>query len=173
MPGATPNLALPYPLATEPVSQGDDAIKALADNLDALLGGGWTTYVPVWTGTGSNPVLGNGTLTGRYKKVGWTVHYYISLVMGSTTTYGGGRWDITLPAAAAPAYSDLITPLGVAHVRDAGTRNYAGLAMYSTPNKVHAWRDGGASEAVITPTTPMTWTTFDILTLSGTYEAAA
>jgi hypothetical protein len=34
MPANTPRLALPYPLGTDPVSDGDDAIKNLAQALD-------------------------------------------------------------------------------------------------------------------------------------------
>ena len=37
MPAQTPN-GYPYPLGTDAVSQGDDAIKALADTLDARMG---------------------------------------------------------------------------------------------------------------------------------------
>ena len=38
MPGSTPN-GYPYPLGTEPISQGDDAIKALATAVDRISGG--------------------------------------------------------------------------------------------------------------------------------------
>ena len=37
MPGATPRLALPYPLGSDPVAQGDDIISQLAAILDAGL----------------------------------------------------------------------------------------------------------------------------------------
>ena len=36
MPGSTPRLALPFPLGTDPLSGGDDAIGALAAKLEAL-----------------------------------------------------------------------------------------------------------------------------------------
>ena len=36
MPGATPRLALPYPLGTDPIASGDDIINQLATKLEAL-----------------------------------------------------------------------------------------------------------------------------------------
>lgn len=43
MPSATPALALPYPLGTDRVSDGDDAIKALAERTEAILAPAWST----------------------------------------------------------------------------------------------------------------------------------
>lgn len=61
----------------------------------------WTPYTPAWTGQTTNPVVGNGSLTGRYMKVGRTCHVQIDLVMGSTTTYGSGGWQMSVPFQAA------------------------------------------------------------------------
>lgn len=38
MPGATTKHAIPYPTPTDPVRDGDDRIKALAERVDLLLG---------------------------------------------------------------------------------------------------------------------------------------
>lgn len=40
MPATTPGIALPYPVGTDPVQQGDDAIKALAERIEARMGWG-------------------------------------------------------------------------------------------------------------------------------------
>lgn len=47
MPGATTRFQLPYPLGSEPVADGDDAIKALAEKLDTVLytGNAWLSLV--------------------------------------------------------------------------------------------------------------------------------
>ena len=37
----------------------------------------WTPYTPVWSATSTNPTIGNGSITGRYLKVGRTVHVAI------------------------------------------------------------------------------------------------
>ncbi|MFJ9020811.1 hypothetical protein ACIRPU_12625 [Streptomyces sp. NPDC102259] len=60
----------------------------------------WTTYTPTWTAS-SNPAIGNGSLTGRYIKIGRRCLVSIKLTMGSTTTYGSGGYSFGLPFTAA------------------------------------------------------------------------
>lgn len=63
--------------------------------------GSWTPYTPTWTGAAVNPSLGNSTLTGRYKRLGKTVHVRIVLVIGTSGVTGGsGTWSWSLPVAA-------------------------------------------------------------------------
>jgi hypothetical protein len=51
---------------------------------------GWTSYTPTWTGATTNPVLGNGTITGQYRRSanGDIVHWWLRILVGSTTTFG-------------------------------------------------------------------------------------
>lgn len=72
----------------------------------------WTAYTPSWTATTTNPVLGNGTLTGRHMKIGRTCFVQIDLVTGSTTTYGSGGYSFSLPFTSA----SVGTRTGIAHV---------------------------------------------------------
>lgn len=61
--------------------------------------GAWTTYSPVWSGTGNS--VGNGVLMGSYSKTGRTVRVRIGLYGGSTTNWGSnGTYSFTLPFAA-------------------------------------------------------------------------
>jgi len=69
MPGNTPNLNLPYPLPTEPVAQGADAIKALALSLDGLAPGAAHYFRVHKTATQS---IATGTLTA----VTWDAELY-------------------------------------------------------------------------------------------------
>lgn len=73
----------------------------IRDQINSILGT-WTTYTPTWT-SAVNPVLGNGTITGRYIKIGRTVTVSILLTCGSTTTYGSGAYNFGLPFAGAAA----------------------------------------------------------------------
>ncbi|RLU83921.1 hypothetical protein CTZ27_27510 [Streptomyces griseocarneus] len=62
----------------------------------------WSTYTPKWGAeNGPQPKLGNGTAVGRYLKEGTVVHFYASIVIGTTTDWGGanknGDWWLTLP----------------------------------------------------------------------------
>ncbi|QXE36982.1 hypothetical protein KQY30_24990 [Streptomyces sp. GMY02] len=68
----------------------------------------WTAYTPAWTAATTNPVLGNGSINGRYMKIGRTCHVNIELTMGSTTTYGSGIWNFALPFTAAAAVGSRI-----------------------------------------------------------------
>lgn len=154
---------------TAPTPSDSDEDTSIATTAFVKAQGKWTTYACAWTGTTANPVLGNGSITARYTVIGKTVHYYIGLFIGSTTTLGSGRWDFSLPAPAI-GYGDAITPIGTAIARDIGSRNYLLTAMYTAPDKVHVWRDWGTSEATATPTTPFTWASGDALLIMGTYE---
>jgi hypothetical protein len=59
--------------------------------------GNWITYTPAWTATTTNPVIGNGTVQGGYRRIGNLVEFWIFLVAGSTTTYGSGIYQLSLP----------------------------------------------------------------------------
>lgn len=60
----------------------------------------WTTYTPTWTAS-SNPAIGNGTITGRYLKVGRKCIAIVKITMGSATTYGSGGYSFGLPFTSA------------------------------------------------------------------------
>lgn len=64
------------------------------------------SYTPTWTvDAGTAPALGNGTLTGTYRRAGANITAQIKLVSGTTTTYsdsGGNRvFLFALPVTAA------------------------------------------------------------------------
>lgn len=77
----------------------------------------WTSFASVWTGTVTNPALGNGTQVCRYNLVGKTLDVALNLTAGSTTTFGSGGYLFSLP----------------------GTTNAAGINYVGT-----AWMNGGA-----------------------------
>lgn len=51
MVGATPKFALPYPVGTDPISDGDDQIAALATKLDTMFGNVRAATISKGTGT--------------------------------------------------------------------------------------------------------------------------
>ena len=60
------------------------------------------TWVPTWTqSSGTQPAIGNGTLTGKYVRQGYLVKFDMSLTVGSTTTFGNSStgWRFSLPVA--------------------------------------------------------------------------
>lgn len=128
------------------------------------------TYVPTWASTGTQPALGNGTITGRYIQIGKLVYFTVTLTMGTTTTFGTGIYTFTLPVTAnssSPQYD-----LGLGHGRDASAAaDYISAAIPASTTTV-------ALETFASPTgnwtnaVPVTWATSDTIVISGTYEAA-
>lgn len=55
------------------------------------------SYNVTWSAVTTQPVLGNGSLSGRYRRVGSLVLVNIRLVIGSTTTQGTGTWGFSPP----------------------------------------------------------------------------
>ena len=136
----------------------------------------WTAYTPVWTGLGSNPVLGNGTLTGSFKQRGKIVDFRINLVTGSTTTYGSGGYNLTLPVTA--KYSDVNTIIGNGYVIDVSTGFYyqivgdTGDGATKATFRTFVTSGANAYLAGVGSTAPMTYATGDTIYFIGSYEAA-
>ncbi|MFI0825731.1 hypothetical protein ACH4Q7_14885 [Streptomyces roseolus] len=132
----------------------------------------WTSYTPSWTASTTNPVLGNGTLVGRHKRIGRTVHVHIDLAIGSTTTLGSGSWSFTLPVQAAASGGNRV---GVAQA--VGATRFGGQNVIS-PGASATTPFFPASSAVsnlsaATATVPFAWAAANELRISFTYEAAS
>lgn len=55
-------------------------------------------YTPAWTAATANPAIGNGSFPyATYTRKGRRMVLDVSLLMGSTTTFGTGTWRIGLP----------------------------------------------------------------------------
>ncbi len=93
--------------------------------------GSWTTYTPVWSSSGTQPVLGNGSIAGRYAIVNKIGFAQIRIVVGSTTTVGTGNYYVSFPVAAGGAATGfgLITSSFQIYDASAGTA-YNGNASY-------------------------------------------
>lgn len=134
----------------------------------ATIGDPWFAYTPIWTSSGTNPVIGNGTITGAYRWTGQTVNFWAQIVMGSTTTFGTGSWFITAPIAPAN-YRWLFS--GVS--RDASaSASYSLGAEYDTTLPLRLRNIGVSPVTGVSSTSPFTWANTDTLFISGTYEAA-
>ena len=129
----------------------------------ASFGGAWTLYTPAWTCSSTNPVIGNGTLRGHYSQVGKTVHYRIYILTGSTTTYGTGAiYTFGLPTAT----SGLDYAMGSAIVQDGSVRNVA--AAFANGSGISLV----VGSTFVSPTTPFTLGSGDVISIAGSYEAA-
>jgi hypothetical protein len=131
----------------------------------------WTPYTPVWTGSSTNPVVNNGTLAGRYLKVGRNVWFHINLTCGSSTTYGSGNYNWSLPSTAANQGASMI---GVAQLL--GTNRWAGQIVVSpTATSVSTFFPpalGDCRLAFHSGTVPETMASTTQVRITGYYESA-
>lgn len=128
----------------------------------------WQSYTPTWAAS-TNPVLGNGTMTGRYVQMGKTVTVTVILTMGSTTTYGFGEWNWTIPVATSTSSAYYF---GSSWGVDTGTNYYAGTAKLTTTAGRINIHPSAASGSSYGGAVPFTWGTGDSLGFTITYEAA-
>ncbi len=129
---------------------------------------GITDWTPTWTAVTTNPVIGDGTLTGRSQVIDKWLTGTLRLVIGSTTTLGAGAWEFDLPVVAALAFDHVI---GTVHIEDSGTGFHTAVAVWNdTDSVINILDSGGAGKA--DATTPVAWATGDILTITFACEVA-
>ena len=148
-----------------------DRIKKLEREVERLRvkekGGIWTSYTPAWTAYTGTPSLGNGTITGRYCKVGKMVIATVSLTFGSTTSAAGtSTWYISLPIMSAGLGH------GVWVAFESGVKYYTGILQVSTgATRVNSFftPDG---QGYFSATRPHTWKANDYLNFTAIYQVA-
>ncbi|MFD5081853.1 hypothetical protein ACFWOG_04325 [Kitasatospora sp. NPDC058406] len=135
--------------------------------------GDWAAYTPVWTAPGSNPVIGNGTLLGRWTRIGRTIIYKGRLEPGTTSTGGAGTWQMSLPVGAA---SDSIFTEGSCAYINTGDNSYLGVAEIASGGTVLTFNVktglNSSSAALVTTSSPVTASLTTSLRWTITYEAA-
>jgi hypothetical protein len=120
------------------------------------------TFVPTWTGSVSNPVIGNGALAGEFFVANGICQVTIQMNAGSTTTFGSGSWSFALPVTCRSINSQM----GSALALDAGTLYYVGTAFAGgTAMQVTFDQTGNQAQATV----PFTWATGDTLQMTVSY----
>lgn len=158
---------LPAALPSGFVPQGSDW-EAIRDAVAGLTDP-WTTYVPAWTAVTTNPVVGNGNITGASFRAGKTGVYNISLDLGSTTTIGSGNYSFSLPPGWTSAASSVNRIGGSCLMRDnsGATHNFGGVYLGTSGTTVSVRLNAGN---VLSNAAPWTWATSDFIYLLGTVE---
>jgi hypothetical protein len=133
----------------------------------------WTSYTPAWTTDGgTQPVIGNGSVTGAYKQIGKTVFVRVKLNCGSTTTFGTGAWQFGLPVTASNAdgiqFPCSILENSVAWFGGTVNGTYSGATFKSAIITPQPFTH---TQAAVTATSPFTWGDTDSLQFNGTYES--
>ncbi|MCY0919598.1 MULTISPECIES: hypothetical protein [unclassified Streptomyces] len=150
------------------------SMRTTAARLNAI-SGIWTPYTPTWTSsTGAAVSLGNGTLEGEYALSGGICRVRISLVAGSTTTFGGGQFKFALPFAAASLGAAGMSYLGTAVALDPGGAYYPGAARVLSGDAfvmaLSPTAATGATPGEWNASRPFTWGNTDNLSISLAYK---
>ena len=136
-------------------------------------GAAWTVYTPTWSATsGTQPTLGNGSLVGRYQQIGKTVHVFMQLTIGSTSTLSVAQWQLDLPVTAVSG-SGLVQVLSGRMWDASATQGYiisAHLTSGTTARLDAQTNSSGLSS--VSANGPITWAAGDWIVVQGTYEAA-
>lgn len=172
--------------STTPAS-GNVALFAKTDNkiyvktaagvetdLTSIEDSSWIPYTVSWTSeTGTPPSLGNGTIVGKYRKIGKTVFVNIKWTAGSSTTYGdsGAAWLFSLPFNAKTPES-IVLPVAIL---DNGSAWYQGTAIGTYAGAVDKTAiivnsSTPASVSISNGTPVATWANSDAIMIGGSYE---
>lgn len=152
-------------------------VTDINDNWDTIdFGAGVAgTYTPAI----SSFTLGDGTLTGHYYRMGYTVYWRVALIVGSTTVMPSTEFKGGLPYYVADDFirNELewgYTPVGHIFLHDVSTgakRIYIATAGQNTENYFEGIvRNAAITTNHINATTPWTWAVGDKLIASGYYE---
>ena len=133
-------------------------------------GSAYTAYTPSWTtvGAGADPTIGNGTIAGRYLRVGKMCHFQATITFGSTTTVGSGDYSIGMP------FTTSASATTVLHGYAFDTSAVARVSLYSVAVAANAATVPlrVATDTAVTNAAPYTWATGDEIHLSGLIEVA-
>jgi hypothetical protein len=91
----------------------------------------WTTYTPILSASTTNPVIGNGSITGRYVSIGATIMGEIRIIAGTVGFDRGlGTYYVSLPTS---GVIENFQPVGQVVMRDEGPgTNYFGTAIFNS-----------------------------------------
>lgn len=168
MSGTTTNFLWPFPTGGDAAQVASD-VQSLASAQDGTLGNAWTAYAPSWTSTGVAPVVGNGTLVGRFKLFGKWGLARITLTAGGTTTFGTLLYRWSLP----PGWTlvDTTSIYGIGSIFDSSTTTQFTGAVWAASTTTVAIRTHSATTDA-SQTVPMTAASGDIWQLLMLVELA-
>lgn len=131
----------------------------------------WTAYAPTLGGTGV--AIGNGTISGRYVRVGRHITVVVKLILGLTTTFGtAGAVTISLPVTTGADAGMFFE--GAAHSVDVSDSNkkYIG-ACYADGGGASVMQVAGHAASWWSVSVPFAWTNLDEWYCQLTYESAS
>lgn len=143
-------------------------LEQITDQIDSLTDPGWTSYTATWTASVGTPSLGNGSITGRYRRSANSdlVIFEAKLAIGSTTSVAGtSQWFLSLPVT--PSANAVTFTVGAVMILDTGTTTRIGVCRFSSSTQLTFETASGG----FTATSPQTWANGDYFTFTIMYEA--
>lgn len=135
----------------------------------------WTSYsVTFSSSSGDAPLIGNGVVTGRYRRSGSTLHFFVNLLWGSTTqiSVNTGPFRFNLPSGFTPRTTQ--GQIGQAFIQQSsgvlsgvaviGATHFFALSPFETDSAV------GNKMDFCKANFPGDWVAGDQLTLQGSFE---
>lgn len=131
----------------------------------------WGIYQEFTTAiSGTGWAVGNGLLNGRYTIINDFCHFRMQFIAGTTSTFGTGQLQVTLPFNSAIAYRQFLQGwiAGTSVFQVLGmTINLGTAAIY--------WKDVSIAKAPLASvigTNPNVWAAGHVLSVDGSYEIA-
>lgn len=134
--------------------------------LEGYAVGAWVSYPAVWGSNSSpQPVVGNGSVTTKYTRLGKTVTVSFRIQPGTTSTLGTGFWTLSLPFPAAAG----TIGAGSAVCFDADTlaNRAAGVCWLASSTTLRLTATPGGD---VSASAPFAWAASDQLRGTFTYE---
>lgn len=128
-------------------------------------------YTPSWTGSGGNPAIGDGTLTGTLHRDGDWNDVTIEVTPGAATTFGSGGYELTLPNVCAATGA---AQVGISRGFDSGVSLHIGVcALVKNTNRVLVYLndDAGAISSGWSATYPWTFKNGDTVQVTIRYRS--
>jgi hypothetical protein len=149
----------------------DANTTAIGLNTTALnnLTGAWTDWTVAWTAATTNPVLGNGLRSGRYKQIGKLTFFWWTIQGGTTTTWGTGQYAFSFPLGLAAIGPSGAATIGVGMRDSSGATQTTGFGSYADGATVCDIR--AVNTNPVSPTVPWTWASGDYFHSWGWIES--
>lgn len=147
-----------------------EQVEAILDQISSLTAPGWTTFAPVWTAGGGSPAIGNGTLTGRYRRPNGSdlILAVYRFVVGSTTVFGTTFQAFSLPVTASATSVNEATGPCIFLDSSAGSSITGNCRIFTSTTIVMNASAGGSVTSIV----PITWAAPDEMRMSIWYEPA-
>jgi hypothetical protein len=180
--GTTSDRGYPYPESDEPLTNGWDAIRDLAEAVDndvaglaVGVGGAWQTYTPALTAVPTSPTLGSGAVQfGEWQDAGGTIHFTVRINFKAGMAAGSGTYRIGLPANVAASWVTEQAVVGNGTFYDASADQTYHLTARCIPssNSVVSCDLNGVAGGGFGHSKPVAPAAGDEIWLRGTYRKA-